>query len=200
MSDVAEYYLLYKYHPQFSGMDDIEGIRSDNYNLQRHEWIPLLYRGGYSLNDFQRFNRLTSKKKLFRNVVQYRIKQVNKFLGICVGIILPVKQDLEISSGIIGGGLTIFHGHGTVIVCKEAGENLTVYQGATIGKNSKIGQTNSMPTIGNNVTVYTNAVVAGDIVIGDNVDIGAGSVVMKDVPSNTVVIGNPCVFKRKRMD
>lgn len=65
---------------------------------------------------------------------------------------------------------------------------------------SKIGQTNSMPTIGNNVTVYTNAVVAGDIVIGDNVDIGAGSVVMKDVPSNTVVIGNPCVFKRKRMD
>lgn len=156
--------------------------------------------GGYSLNDFQRFNRLTSKKKLFRNVVQYRIKQVNKFLGICVGIILPVKQDLEISSGIIGGGLTIFHGHGTVIVCKEAGENLTVYQGATIGKNSKIGQTNSMPTIGNNVTVYTNAVVAGDIVIGDNVDIGAGSVVMKDVPSNTVVIGNPCVFKRKRMD
>ena len=57
-----------------------------------------------------------------------------------------------------------------------------------------------MPQIGNNVTVYTNAVVAGDIVIGDNVDIGAGSVVMKDVPSNTVVIGNPCVFKRKRMD
>lgn len=156
--------------------------------------------GGYSLNDFQRFNRLTSKKKLFRNVVQYRIKQVNKFLGICVGIILPVKQDLEISGGIIGGGLTIFHGHGTVIVCKEAGENLTVYQGATIGKNSKIGQINSMPQIGNNVTVYTNAVVAGDIVIGDNVDIGAGSVVMKDVPSNTVVIGNPCVFKRKRMD
>ena len=45
MSDVAEYYLLYKYHPQFSGMDDIEGIRSDNYNLQRHEWIPLLYQG-----------------------------------------------------------------------------------------------------------------------------------------------------------
>lgn len=85
-----------------------------------------------------------------------------------------------------------------MIVCQKAGKNLTVYQGATIGKNSKTDkEKNPMPIIGDNVTVYTNAVVAGNIVIGDNVEIGAGTVVMKDVPSNTVVIGNPCRFRKK---
>lgn len=57
-----------------------------------------------------------------------------------------------------------------------------------------------MQTIGNNVTVYTNAVMTGNIVIGDNVKIGAGAVVMKEVPSGTVIIGNPCIFKQKRTD
>lgn len=158
-------------------------------------------RGGKNeLGKFQLFNRITAKRRLFHNVVQYRVKQVNKIMGFAVGLLLPIKQDLEISCGEISGGLTIFHGHGTVIVCKQAGSNLTVYQGATIGKNSKPGKTEAMPIIGNHVTVYTNAVVAGDIVIGNNVDIGAGAVVLKDVPDNTVVIGNPCIFKQKRMD
>lgn len=52
------------------------------------------------------------------------------------------------------------------------------------------------PTIGNNVSIYTNAVVAGNITIGDNVKIGAGAVVMKDIPSDCLVFGNPCVIKK----
>lgn len=48
------------------------------------------------------------------------------------------------------------------------------------------------PTIGNNVSIYTNAVVAGNITIGDDVKIGAGAVVMQDVPDHSLVFGNPC--------
>lgn len=151
-----------------------------------------------NLKRFKLFNRITAKRKLFHNIVQFRIKNKSKLLSYMVEIFLPIKKDLEISQGEIGCGLTIFHGHGSVIVCKKAGKNLTVYQGATIGKNSKDNNDrNAMPIIGDNVTVYTNAVVAGNIVIGDNVEIGAGTVVMKDVPSNTVVIGNPCRFRAK---
>ena len=47
-------------------------------------------------------------------------------------------------------------------------------------------------------THFTNAVVAGGITIGDNVTIGAGAVVMKDVPANSIVMGNPCVIREKQ--
>ncbi len=74
-----------------------------------------------------------------------------------------------------------------------------MYQRVIIGKNSKDGKKdNVMPVIGDNVTVYSNAVVAGDITIENNVEIGAGAIVMKNVPSNTTVIGNPCIFKEKK--
>ena len=61
----------------------------------------------------------------------------------------------------------------------------------TIGKNVGCEQG---PGIGNNVSINTNAVVAGNITVGNNVKIGAGAVVMKDVPDNCLVIGNPCVI------
>ena len=48
-----------------------------------------------------------------------------------------------------------------------------------------------MPVIGNNVTIYTGAIVVGGIHIGDNAVIGAGAVVVKDVPANTTVVGQP---------
>jgi len=55
-----------------------------------------------------------------------------------------------------------------------------------------VGEINGKrPTIGNNVSIYTGAIVIGDINIGDNSSIGAGSVVVKDVPDNAVVVGNP---------
>ena len=151
----------------------------------------------HKLNGLRLFNKITVSKKLFHNIVVFRVKQKSKLLGHFVSLLLPQKMDLELCEGEIAGGLTIYHGHATVIVCERAGKNLTVYQGATIGKNSKEGETKVMPILGDNVTVYTNAVVAGGIRIGNNVDVGAGAVVMKDVPDNTIVIGNPCYFKTK---
>ena len=78
------------------------------------------------------------------------------------------------------------------------GKNFSVYQGVTIGRNAKPGREINNPIIGDNVTVFTNAVVAGGITIGDNVTIGAGAVVMKDVPANSIVMGNPCVIREKQ--
>ena len=73
--------------------------------------------------------------------------------------------------------------HKNVIV----GQDCKIYQNVTIGgpKNGKL------PSLGNNVIVFANSCIIGDVSIGDNVIIGAGCVVTKDVPSNTKVAGNP---------
>ena len=63
-----------------------------------------------------------------------------------------------------------------------------MYQQVTIGRGKMING-NDIPIIGDNVTVYTGAIVVGGITIGDNAVIGAGAVVTKDVPANTTVVG-----------
>ena len=72
------------------------------------------------------------------------------------------------------------------------GKNLTIFQNVTIGQKNGL-----YPTIGDNVTIYPGSVVIGNIKIGNNVVIGANSVVTKDIPDNTVVAGAPAkVIKR----
>ncbi|MCO4573779.1 serine acetyltransferase [Streptococcus infantarius subsp. infantarius] len=98
----------------------------------------------------------------------------------------------------IGSGLVIFHGYGTIINCESAGDNLSVWQGVTIGKKGGDDSSGELPTIGNNVQIYANAVVVGGIAIGDNVRIGANCVVTKDIPANHTVYGNPCKIVRQK--
>lgn len=137
---------------------------------------------------------LLTNMKTFRNVFYYRIKKQNKLLARVLNIFFPQQGDCEIS-GEIGPGLVIWHGYGTIISCKKIGENFSVWQGVTIGRNPKPGIVDDRPTIGDNCCVYSNAVVAGGIELGDNIKIGAGCVCMKDIPSNSVVLGNPCMIK-----
>lgn len=143
---------------------------------------------------FLRFLWLMCRYDCYRNQVFFRCLQYSHLSSVLLRMLFPLKPDLEIE-GEIGEGLVIYHGHGTVIAPHRMGKNCAVYQGVTIGKNPRPGQEISNPTIGNHVSIYTNAVVAGGITIGDNVQIGAGAVVMKDVPANSVVIGNPCIIK-----
>ena len=96
-----------------------------------------------------------------------------------------------------GGKKTIFHGHGTIVTAEAIGKNFGVYQGVTIGNNIRAGCERTQPIIGDNVTVYANAVVAGGITIGDDASIGTDTIVMKDVPSHSIVYGNPCIIKSK---
>lgn len=69
------------------------------------------------------------------------------------------------------------------------GENCIIYQNVTIGGKSL--SEFAYPVIGNNVTIFANALIIGNVKIGDNVTIGAGTVVLKDIPDNMIVIGNP---------
>jgi serine O-acetyltransferase len=89
---------------------------------------------------------------------------------------------------------TVFpHPIGIVIGMKvEIGFDCTIYQNVTIGtKDTEHFLTASYPQIGNNVTIFPNAIIIGNIIIGNNATIGAGSIVLNDVPENSVVVGNP---------
>lgn len=82
------------------------------------------------------------------------------------------------------------HPYSTIIYAKSIGSNFTCSHLCTIGK-ARLGDGNSVPTIGDNVYVGANSTVLGDIHVGNNVIIGANSVVVKDVPDNCIVVGNP---------
>jgi serine O-acetyltransferase len=91
----------------------------------------------------------------------------------------------------LGPGLFIDHGMGVVIgETAEVGENVTLLQGVTLGGTS-LKREKRHPTLGNNVVVGAGAKVIGAFTIGDNSRIGAGSVVVREVPPNSVVVGVP---------
>lgn len=85
------------------------------------------------------------------------------------------------------------HPVGIVIHPKaQIGKNCTIFQNVTIGagKYNKVRNSN-VPLIEDDVTVYPNSVIIGGIKIGKNCTIGAGSIVLNDIPQNTIVAGNP---------
>jgi serine O-acetyltransferase len=99
---------------------------------------------------------------------------------------------IEIHPGAkIGRRFFMDHGMGTVIgETAEIGDNVTMYQGVTLGGTGKhTGKRH--PTLGDNVVVGANATVLGPVRIGNNSRIGAGSVVVRDVPHDSTVVGVP---------
>ena len=102
------------------------------------------------------------------------------------------KTGIEIHPGAqIGKGFFIDHGNGVIIgETTIIGDNVTLYQGVTLGGTGK-EQGKRHPTIGNNVMISTGAKVLGSFKIGDNSKIGAGSVVLKEVPPGSTVVGVP---------
>ena len=102
-----------------------------------------------------------------------------------------VKYGCDIPSHAnIGGGLRIDHANGILINSKaKIGQNLTIKSGAVIGSNK-----NGVPSIGDGVLVGAHSIIIGDIIIGDNAEIGAGAIVVKDVPQNAVVVNQPATI------
>ena len=98
---------------------------------------------------------------------------------------------------IIGKGLYLPHTVGTVIGAKFIGENVTIFQGVTLG--AKYADTeftvDSRPVIGNDVTIGAGAKVLGNISVGNNSIISANSLVVDSVPNGVVMIGVPAKIK-----
>lgn len=108
------------------------------------------------------------------------------------GEITRILTGVEIHPGaVLGPGLFIDHATGVVIgETAEVGEDVTIYHGVTLGGSGRdTGKRH--PTIGDRVTIGAGAKVLGAIKIGDDSRIGANAVVVKEVPSSSVVVGVP---------
>ena len=97
---------------------------------------------------------------------------------------------------------TLFpHPVGIVIgIDVSIGKGCIIYQNVTIGTKDTNNTINpKYPKIGNNVIIYPNSIIIGDIEIGDNSIIGAGAVVLNNVPEDCVVVGNPASIKKNNL-
>lgn len=141
-------------------------------------WEVLLYPYFYAKRKYKKAHKLYLKGHFFRaRLISQRAAR---------------KTGIEIHPGAtIGKGLFIDHGAGVVIgETSIIGENVTLYQGVTLGGTGKeTGKRH--PTIGNNVMISAGAKIIGSFTIGDNAKIGAGSVVIEEVPPNCTVVGVP---------
>lgn len=106
---------------------------------------------------------------------------------------------IEIHPGAkIGRRLFIDHGMGVVVgETTIIGDDVVLYQGVTLGagaaarKGAATRGHKRHPTLGNGVVVGSGAEIQGDICVGDNVQVASGSIVLKDVPANSIVVGVP---------
>ena len=158
---------------------DLEAaMRNDPAARSRLE-VVLTYSGFHALvwHRFAHFLHTKLKLKLLARAVS----QCTKFF-----------TGIEIHPGAkIAGGVFIDHGSGVVIgETAEIGTNVTIYQGVTLGGTGK-DKGKRHPTIGNNVMISAGAKILGPFKVGDNAKIGAGSVVLSEVPPNSTVVGIP---------
>lgn len=140
--------------------------------------IVLTYSGVHAVWA-HRFAHFFYKKKFY--FIARAISQISRFF-----------TGIEIHPGAkIGRRLFIDHGMGVVIgeTC-EIGDNVTIFQGVTLGGTGK-EKGKRHPTIKDNALIATGAKVLGSITVGENSKVGAGSVVLKDVPANSTVVGIP---------
>lgn len=126
------------------------------------------------------FYEMMVTRREFRSVFYMRMGHASVFIK----WLLPGMPTLDfgVPSSAIEGGLFIEHGWAMVIDAENVGRNLWINQGVTIGWGR-----GGHPTIGDDVRIGTDAVILGGIRIGNNVNIGAGAIVVEDVPDNVTV-------------
>lgn len=108
------------------------------------------------------------------------------------------KYGLEISFKNINGGLLLAHPVNITVNSRAViGENVTLFKGSTIGS-VRSGKREGVPVIGDRVTICCNAMVCGNIHIGNDVLIAANAFVDFDVPEHSIVFGNPGQIRAKR--
>lgn len=139
-------------------------------SLKLNPWAALIYQ--------------LHNNRYYRNIFYYRIGPVISKL---IGWYRPGDRYFQISyKTTIGKGWHIAHPFGTIINAETIGDNFSCLHLTTIG-----AKENGRPIIGNNVKLGANVTIIGPVNIGDNVIVGAGSVVVKDIPCNCIAAGNP---------
>ena len=133
------------------------------------------------------FGYIILHEKSYRNVLQNRLhRNIIKYM--VVRILFRPLESLYINMPPekIGGGLYFQHGFSTIVTAKEIGERCHINQQVTIGYKGK-----DAPIIGDGCIIMAGAIVVGNVKINNGGRCGAGSVVTKDVPKDTVVVGVP---------
>ena len=159
-------------------LEEIDSYRARDPALRSRLEVVLCYPGFHALV----FHRIAS--------AAWRMKL--KLLGRFVSHIGRMLTGIEIHPAAkIGKRLFIDHGMGVVIgETAEIGDDVTLYHGVTLGGVS-IEKGKRHPTIGNNVVIGSGAKVLGSFRVGDNSNIGSNAVVLREVPDNCTVVGNP---------
>ncbi|MEW9502694.1 serine O-acetyltransferase [Jeotgalibacillus marinus] len=158
--------------------EDIETVYDQDPAARSSFEIILTYSGLHAIWAYRIAHKFYRRKLYF---IARVISQIARF---ATGIeIHPAAK--------IGRRFFIDHGMGVVIgeTC-EIGDNVTVFQGVTLGGTGK-EKGKRHPTLEDNVLIATGAKVLGSIVIGENSKVGAGSVVLHDVPTHSTVVGIP---------
>ncbi|MBJ7390059.1 MAG: hypothetical protein JHC85_00745 [Chthoniobacterales bacterium] len=103
------------------------------------------------------------------------------------------RSGLEINTPSLGSGVIMPHWGRILLHARRIGSDLYVFHNVTVGHD----YTSGIPEIGNDVFLGTGATILGNITIGDHVVVGAGSVVLEDVPACSMVAGNPARLVRR---
>jgi len=157
---------------------DIEAVRDRDPAARSTVEIVLAYPGLHALWLHRAAHWLWQKKV---PVMPRLLSHANRFI-----------HGIEIHPGArFGKGVFIDHGMGVVIgETSEIGDYVTLYQGVTLGGTGK-EKGKRHPTVGRNVVIAAGAKVLGPITVGDDSKVGAGAVVVKDVPPRCTVVGIP---------
>lgn len=184
---ILYYFLAIKYFPHLmfymlNGKnieDDLKAFDSTFLKSVNYSWINIVHH--------------LEKLPEFRNLFYFRYPSASFLRFFYPGV---SNLDFFMKPSDIEGGVMIWHGFSTVVNARHIGKNFQLWQNVIIGKKTTL-PIDDKPWIGDNVKICGGAIVIGKIKIGNNVIIGAGAVVTKDIPDDSVVVGNPARIIKK---
>lgn len=138
----------------------------------------------------------TNSVFLIRKKMYYESKgKIGQIIARLIRCKLIKKYGIHVSKGaIIGPGFRIVHPISIVITRSRIGKNFTVFQCCTVGE--KKLNTGMIPEIGDNVTLYANSAIIGDVKVGNDVSIAAGSILINDAIESGLYAGQPAKLKK----
>jgi serine O-acetyltransferase len=134
--------------------------------------------------------RMGIRPKIVRAPFSLIYKILNKWVEWSCGISLPYTVK-------VGRRVRIWHHGGMILHAREIGDDCHIRQNTTFGV-ARTDDNTALPTIGNRVDIGCNSCILGDIQLGDDSVIGAGAVVLQDVPAGCVAVGVPAKIRPRK--